>query len=196
MERYLRSEEVRLGTPRLILRAPQMWDAPSITALMNDWDVVRMLAAPPFPYRLRHARDWLARETMRRVEGTSWAFALTRREDAAGFCIGACVLEQREDRYMHLGFWLGRPFWRRGLMTEATTSVVRYGFTVLNLPRIQSGYFTDNAASRRIHERLGFTVTSEDTLYCVPRQAETPHVNVTLSRQLWREPVRPLSLLA
>src|SRR5690606_14577945 len=116
MEQNLRSEGVRLGTPRLILRAPAMSDAPSITALMNDWDVARMLAAPPFPYRLRHAREWLARETARRAEGVSYAFALTRRDDAAGFCIGACVLEQREDGHMHLGFWLGRPFWGRGLM--------------------------------------------------------------------------------
>src|SRR5690606_19917449 len=59
MEQNPGSESVRLGTPRLILRAPEMRDAPSITAGLNDFEVASMLARVPAPYRLKHARAWL-----------------------------------------------------------------------------------------------------------------------------------------
>jgi RimJ/RimL family protein N-acetyltransferase len=192
MLEQLRSQSARLGTRRLILRAPEPYDAPSVTALMGDWEVIRMLAVPPYPYRLTHAREWLDREKARRAAGESYAFALTRREDAAGFCIGVCALNRRGDGQTHLGFWLGRPFHGQGLMSEAATSVLRFGFTALGLKRVHSGYFRDNDASRRVHEKLGFSVTGEDTMYCVARGAEVPHINLALSRHDWRGPAKPV----
>ena len=194
MLEQLRSQSARLGTHRLILRAPESYDAPSITALMGEWEVIRMLAMPPWPYRLSHARDWLAGERARREAGEGFAFAITRRQDPAGFCIGVCSLNRRGDGQTHLGFWLGKPFWGQGLMSEAATSVLRFGFTALGLKRIHSGYFRDNEASRRVHEKLGFSVTGEDMMYCVARKAEIPHISLALSRHDWRGPERPLSL--
>lgn len=194
MLQQLRSQDVRLGAQRLILRAPEMRDAPSITACLKDFDVARMLARVPAPYRLKHARDWLAELPARRQSGQTHPFALTRRDDAAGFCIGLCSLERREDGLTHLGFWLGRPFWGAGLMSEAVTSVIRYGFTALDLREIHSGFFRDNYASRRIHQKMGFAVTGEDMKYCLARKADTPHVTVSLLRHEWREPAAPVRL--
>lgn len=188
MLEQLRSDAVRLGTPRLILRAPQSGDAPAITSGLNDLEVSRMLATVPAPYRLADARDWLGREKARREAGESWDFIVTRREDPAGLCIGMAGLSRRADGQMHLGFWLARPFWGRGLMTEAVTSVLRLGFTALALRHVHSGYFRDNDASRRVHEKMGFAVTGEDMLYCLARKAETPHISLALSRHYWRRP--------
>lgn len=195
MSQQLRTQDVRLGTRRLILRAPELRDAPSITACLKDFDVAKMLARVPAPYRLKHARDWLAAEPGRRASGRSHAFALTRREDDAGFCIGICSLERREHGETHLGFWLGRPFWGQGLMSEAVISVLRYGFTALDLEEIHSGYFRDNYASRSIHQKMGFSVTGEDRMYGLARREDVPHVTVSLLRHEWREPAIPVTVI-
>lgn len=194
MLQQLRTQDFRLGARRLILRAPEMRDAPSITACLKDHDVAKMLARVPSPYRLRDARDWLAAEPGRRASGAATAFAITRRSDSAGFCIGIVSLERRESGHTHLGFWLGQPFWGQGLMTEAVTSVLRYGFTALDLKEIHSGFFRDNHASRALHAKMGFAITGEDMMYCLARKADTLHVTVSLLRHEWREPAAPVRL--
>lgn len=195
MLQHLRTEDVRLGTRRLILRAPEMRDAPSITACLKDFDVAKMLTRAPHPYRLKHARDWLDAEPARRASGQARAFAITRRGDDAGFCIGVVSLERRESGRTHLGFWLGQPFWGQGLMSEAVTSVLRYGFTALELDEVHSGYFRDNYASRSVHQKMGFSVTGHDTMHCLARGEDVPHVTVSLLRQEWREPAAPVRVV-
>ena len=192
---FISPQAARLGTRRLILRAQQMSDAPAITACLQDWDVTKTLARVPFPYRLTDAREWLKGEQERRAAGEAYAFAITRRDDPAGFCIGVCALGQREDGEMNLGFWLGRPFWGQGLMTEAVSSVLRFGFVGLGLARIHSGYFRGNEASRRVHEKMGFAVTGEGPMFCRAQGAELPHIDLALPWHGWRGPAKPVELV-
>ncbi|HKZ95753.1 MAG TPA: GNAT family protein [Hyphomicrobiaceae bacterium] len=56
-----------------------------------------------------------------------------------------------------LGYWLGLPYVRRGLMTEAVRALVPYAFDVLRLHRIEAAVQPNNCASIRVLERLGFT---------------------------------------
>lgn len=55
-----------------------------------------------------------------------------------------------------LAFYLARPFWGRGLATEAGRAFVDCGFRVLKLARIVAGMNAKNAASIRVVEKLGF----------------------------------------
>lgn len=55
-----------------------------------------------------------------------------------------------------LGYWLGRPFWGRGYMPEAARTLLRYGFTELEMEAIWCGYYTGNEKSKRVQEKLGF----------------------------------------
>lgn len=55
-----------------------------------------------------------------------------------------------------LAFYLARPYWGRGLATEAGQAFVRYGFEVLGLSRISAGMNAQNLASIRVVEKLGF----------------------------------------
>ena len=56
-----------------------------------------------------------------------------------------------------MGFWLGKPFWGRGLMTEAASVMIDLVFGVTSLERIASVAMTTNEASLRIHRKLGFS---------------------------------------
>lgn len=55
-----------------------------------------------------------------------------------------------------IAFYLARPYWGRGLATEAGRAFVEYGFGQLGLSRIEAGVNAKNLASIRVVEKLGF----------------------------------------
>ena len=66
-----------------------------------------------------------------------------------------------------LGYWLAEASQGRGIMTKACAAYVAHSFTELGLHRIEIRCATENAKSRAIPQRLGFT--AEGTI----REAES-----------------------
>jgi len=54
-----------------------------------------------------------------------------------------------------MGYWIARPFWGRGYATEACSALVEIART-LGLASLEGSHFTDNPASARVLEKLGF----------------------------------------
>ena len=61
-------------------------------------------------------------------------------------------------RSAELGYWLGEPFWGRGIMTAAVETMCREGFAAWGIVRIHAEPFARNAASRRVLEKAGFAL--------------------------------------
>ena len=59
--------------------------------------------------------------------------------------------------HAELGYWLRSDLCGRGLMTEAASAVVEYGFAVLRLHRIELRAAPSNVGSVRVAEKIGFT---------------------------------------
>ena len=57
-----------------------------------------------------------------------------------------------------LGYWLDRDHTGQGLMTNAVRLFIEYAFEALDLHRIEIRVATQNARSRLLAERLGFTL--------------------------------------
>jgi len=55
-----------------------------------------------------------------------------------------------------LAFYLARPYWGRGIATEAGHAFVEHGFRDLGLLKIHAGMNANNDASIRVIEKLGF----------------------------------------
>lgn len=55
-----------------------------------------------------------------------------------------------------VGYWLGRPYWRQGVMSEALGALIELGVTDLAYAKIEASVFVDNLAGRRLVERAGF----------------------------------------
>jgi RimJ/RimL family protein N-acetyltransferase len=70
-----------------------------------------------------------------------------------GFFPGADV----ERFSAEIGYWLGEPYWGRGVTAEAIQLVSKYAFEVCNLLRLFALPFADNAQSIRVLEKAGYT---------------------------------------
>jgi ribosomal-protein-alanine N-acetyltransferase len=55
-----------------------------------------------------------------------------------------------------MGYWLGEPFWGRGIMTEAVAGFTHWAFDAFDLQRIFAEPFAGNTASVRVLEKAGF----------------------------------------
>lgn len=108
----------------------------------------------PFPYTTADAREWLERTA---GESPTQNFAIVV-DGAAGGGIGLRLGTDVFRRSVELGYWLGEPFWGRGIATEAARAVTDYAFVTFDVCRVEAWVFGWNPASMRVLEKAGFTL--------------------------------------
>jgi len=184
------NSEIR--SARLTLRPLRTSDAGRLFDLFNNWNVVRYLALPPWPYARSDAEGFINGAIERSSENQDVTLAITFEDDLIGG-IGApwrpAAATQRAPG-PHIAYWLGEPHWGHGYMTEAANALISRIFATWEGDTIYSGVFTENAASLRVQEKLGFTVDGETQLYSRPRGGHFRHVNTALTRERFRQFVR------
>jgi [ribosomal protein S5]-alanine N-acetyltransferase len=151
---------VRVETERMTLRLPAHPDWFAWTALRRD------SAAFLTPWEPVWSEDHLSRKAFtsrvywaQRAEGQGTALPLMmiRRSDNA--LLGAITLDnirRGPAQAGTLGYWIGAPFARQGLMREAILAVTHHAFTALDLSRIEAACLPENSASRGVLEKCGF----------------------------------------
>jgi ribosomal-protein-alanine N-acetyltransferase len=145
-----------LETERLILRRLELSDAPLVFEYMKDREIALNTLLIPYPYPDGAAEDWINGTQEAEEHGDDFTFAVTRKAD--GLFMGACGVHRiPEHQRAEIGYWLGKPHWGQGYMSEAARRVIQFGFEELGLNRIYAGYFTRNPASRRVMEKAGMT---------------------------------------
>jgi RimJ/RimL family protein N-acetyltransferase len=172
---------VTLQTPRLLLRPAQIGDAEPIARYLNDFDVAGNLARVPYPYHLSDAKAWLrTRRANLPAEDTNFSIELPEHGlvGHVGFHLGP--------QGPIIGYWLGKPFWGRGIMSEAVEASLSWFFDATPAPVVYSGVFHFNAASLAIQTKLGFTEIGRSTLLCLARGAEVAHIDTQLTRSVWK----------
>jgi len=76
-----------------------------------------------------------------------------------GKYVGNIGLHMQDDVYSksaELGYFIGEPYWNRGITTRAVNLICEYGFRELEIVRIYSGIFEFNRPSQRVLEKCGF----------------------------------------
>ena len=128
-------------------------DKESVLRHANNRNVWRNLGHLfPHPYTGDDAERWFARlEAM--PEPTHWAIEVERQ--AVGG-VGVIMGEGIYAKSAQFGYWLGEPYWGRGIMTQAVGRVVPYVFSRFPLVRLESPVFAWNLASMRVLEKCGF----------------------------------------
>jgi ribosomal-protein-alanine N-acetyltransferase len=165
----------RLETLRLELRPLELDDAKQAQVLFPHWEIVRYLASVvPWPYpedgALTHYRDHALPAIER---GDEWHWSL-RLKSASEQLIGCISLMRGENK--NRGFWLGLPWQRQGLMTEAVEVVTDYWFDTLKFPVLRAPKAIANTPSRRISETSGMRVVAVE---------ERDYVSGRLPSEVW-----------
>jgi RimJ/RimL family protein N-acetyltransferase len=149
---------LELTTPRLRLRPLVPGDAASMWPEMSDPEVSRWMAWDAHR-ELQQTEAFVAHELARREAGRGVTFAVLENGDFRGIVsLIGLMHTHRALTYnrAELAYWLGRAHRGRGLATEAGTAVLRFGFGLLVLHKVQVGHFGANTASRALIQRLGF----------------------------------------
>ncbi len=141
----------QLETERLSLRELTLEDGPAVLAHFGDPDVTRYMDIDPCP-DLAAARDIITFHM--RDSGLRWGVS----ERQSGAFIGTCGYHcwDASGARAEIGFDLARTHWGRGLMREAVTAALTFGFESMELSAVTAFAERANTRSIRLLEHLGF----------------------------------------
>lgn len=148
-----------LETERLILGTWQSADWTAFRPVATDVEVMRYVTGG-MPWSDEKIRSFIDRQIeLYRTRGfCRWKLLQKPDRNLIGFCgVGLW----RDGLEPEIGWWLARPWWGRGLATEAAVVALRDAFERVRLPRIVSIAMPENKASTRIMTKLGLEFDSE-----------------------------------
>jgi [ribosomal protein S5]-alanine N-acetyltransferase len=139
-------------------------DGYSLVNYANNYNIARFMTDKfPYPYTMDDAVNFIE---MASISVPSNILAI----EVDGKAVGGIGIHIQPDIYQknaEMGYWLGEPFWGRGIITNAITQMVDYGFKHWPINRIFARPFGTNLASQRVLEKAGFLLEGkfEKTLY-------------------------------
>lgn len=141
----------------VLLRTWEEADAASLVRHANDAEIAANLRDGfPSPYTARDAAWFLGDCQVR--EGRDQLCRAVVVKGAAAGCVTVTLGCDVYRKSAEIGYWLGRDFWGRGIMTEAVRELCRAAFAAWDICRIQAEVFASNTGSRRVLEKAGFTL--------------------------------------
>lgn len=150
----------------VVLRAGRPGDSARIVEGCQDEVTSYWLGRLPSPYTTRDAEEFSTHraEAMATGQQVSWTIADPDTDALLGV---VNLFDIRPGRAAEVGYWLHPDARGRGVMTEAVRLAVRHGFVPeydggLGLDRVVLVAAEDNVASRRVAERLGFTLVGRE----------------------------------
>jgi [ribosomal protein S5]-alanine N-acetyltransferase len=142
-------------TERLRLRFWMRGDAGAIFALASDPEVMRHVGDGRPWACVERAREWLGwmADCYRQHGYGRWAVVEREGTRVVGSCGFWPLAETGE---VDFGYLFARDCWGRGYATESARAALDHGFGPLGFDRVVARTTPDNAASRRVLEKLGF----------------------------------------
>jgi ribosomal-protein-alanine N-acetyltransferase len=184
-----RSDPFRLTGDRVFLRPPERGD-------YEEWASIRARSRnflapwePSWPadalsrasYRARIARyaeDW------RTDQG--YNFFIFRADDVLTGGVGLSNLRRGVAETASLGYWIGEPHARQGLMTAALPLVLDFAFERLRLHRVEAACLPTNVPSRALLLRTGFQQEGYARNYLLIDGKWLDHLLFAILREDWR----------
>jgi [ribosomal protein S5]-alanine N-acetyltransferase len=143
-----------LTNGQVMLRELEPDDAPDLFVWRSDPEVQKYNSEPMRDVGEAAALINELRRAYSAQNVIHWAVALTTDSRAIGlFGFNSW------DRFHHraeIGYDLRRDYWGRGIATEALDAIVHFGFTRMQLNRIEAQTIADNHRSVRLLQGLGF----------------------------------------
>lgn len=144
----------RIETPRLVLRAPIRGDVPDLVRLADNKAIAEKLSRLPHPYT---RADGIGFVEIIAQQPTQRPYAIT----LDGGLIGVVGFTFEVGQLPELGYWLGEPYWGRGIMSEAVKGLIEAAFATHLFPRVKARALTSNNGSQNVLTKAGFVRIGE-----------------------------------
>jgi RimJ/RimL family protein N-acetyltransferase len=120
--------------------------------LIGDWNVARWLVAVPYPYGLQYAEDFYGRMEATIKNGAPEYFLLQRKGGGPIGAIGVHPPRQPQSPpgEFVIGYWLGKNYWKQGLMSEALRPVIDIAFARADVDVLTATTDPLNRASQNV----------------------------------------------
>ncbi|MEH0156165.1 GNAT family N-acetyltransferase [Limibacter armeniacum] len=136
-----------------VLREWRNEDIPALLKYANNPKIFNNVRDRfPHPYTLDDAEVWIK---LANLADPLENFAIV----VDGEAIGSIGIMKMTDVYrlnLEIGYFIGEPYWGKGIVTQAVKAMVDYAFETFEVVRIFAGVFEHNKASMRVLEKVGF----------------------------------------
>lgn len=135
------------------LRPWRLADADALVRYADNPNIARNLRDRfPHPYTMRDAKAFIHACAATRPHVS---FAIVVEGEAVGG-IGISSGSDVERFSAEIGYWLGEPFWGRGITVEAVQLMSTYAFNSRHVLRLFALPFAENRQSTRVLEKAGY----------------------------------------
>jgi ribosomal-protein-alanine N-acetyltransferase len=142
-----------LELEKCIIRSYQPSDAKSLAKYANNRKIwLNLRDGFPYPYTINDAEDFIDTALNKNPETY---FAICTRSEAIGG-IGYSLHTDVERLSAEIGYWLGEPFWGKGIVTDALIAVTQYAINTHGLYRVYAVPYETNKASFCVLEKAGY----------------------------------------
>ncbi|MDE6025832.1 MAG: GNAT family N-acetyltransferase [Lachnospiraceae bacterium] len=137
------------------IRKWRIEDAANLAELLNNKNILSNLRdGLPYPYTVKDAEEYINAMLSADSE-TTFAFAITANDKVVG-SIGVFRCDNIHFRTAEMGYYVGEPYWGKGIGTNAVKQACNYVFSSTDIIRIFAEPFAYNSASCRVLEKAGF----------------------------------------
>jgi ribosomal-protein-alanine N-acetyltransferase len=161
----------KLETEQLILREISHADTAAIFRNFSDPDIAQWFFDQPHT-KVEQTTQFIDQFISEFEQGKGLTWAMTLKEN--GLCIGTCGYGDVEiGSRGEIGFDLAKEYWGRGLMSEGLIAIIDYGFTVLELAKVEAHTYSNNERAKRLLEKLGFQldhITEDSHCYSLSKE--------------------------
>ena len=138
---------------KCIIRSYQPSDAETLAKYANNRKIwLNLRDGFPHPYTTDDAKNFIS---MAMSKNPETYFAICTKTEAIGG-IGYSLHTDIERKSAEIGYWLGEPFWGKGIVTDALKTLTQYAVNTHGLYRIYAVPYETNKASFRVLEKAGY----------------------------------------
>ncbi|MBI2660225.1 GNAT family N-acetyltransferase [Candidatus Woesearchaeota archaeon] len=144
---------VTIKAKRFILRPFKKGDEDFLRKNINDIEIYNRTCRIPYPYSRKHAIEFVKTNSKPNIKAKKELnFAI----DIDGKVIGGIGFRDMKTHRAEVGYWLGKKYWNKGIISEALRLITNFGFKKLKLRRVYAIVFTKNKPSAKVLEKNNY----------------------------------------
>ena len=118
---------------------------------IDNKDVVKTLTGIKLPFTINASKKYI-KDSVSNKDTFEFAIIFENK------LVGTVVLENPNSnkKIFEVGYVIAKPYWGKGIATEALKEILKFGFNKLKLKKIWAAIVSNNPASGRVLEKAGF----------------------------------------